>query len=168
MKRSVLVVTFLLLCAPLLASAQSWLNVYQTADINAPASKVWALVNGWDNLHGWHPVFASTKLVSGQNNTVGSVRQLTIKDGPSFDEELLQYSNMDMMLQYRIIGQNDLPIQNYNSMLGVTPIGPDQSLVVWRAMFQSKPGQKDDDNMKLINNVFRTGLGNLKYIAEQK
>jgi hypothetical protein len=166
--KKLLVAAFVLLCAPLLASAQSILNVYQTADIAAPPGKVWGLVNGWNSLHAWHPVFVSTRLISGENNVVGSMRQLTIKDGPSFDEELLQYNAQDMMLQYRIVGQNDLPIQDYNSMLGVTPIGPDRTLVVWRSMFRSKPGQKDDDNMKLINGVFRAGLDNLKQMSEAR
>ena len=88
MRRSFLLAAAILLVAPAVAQAQAPLNVYQTIDIAAPARKVWDTVKNWDNLHGWHPAFASTQLLSGQNNTVGSVRRLTLKDGPSFDEEL--------------------------------------------------------------------------------
>ena len=169
MKKSLLTAAFLLLCAPLFASAQvTYLNVYQTVDINLPATQVWDLVKGWNNLHGWHPAFISTELVSGENNTPSSVRKITLKDGPSFDEELLQFNNQMMMMQYRIIGENALPIQDYNAMIGVTPLGLNQSMVVWRAMYRSKPGQKDDANLALVNGLFRAGLDALKAKAEAR
>ena len=93
MRRSFLLAAAALLLAPAVAQAQAPLNVYQTIDIAAPARKVWDTVKNWDNLHGWHPAFASTQLLSGQNNTVGAVRRLTLKDGPSFDEELTGFDD---------------------------------------------------------------------------
>jgi hypothetical protein len=86
MRRSFLLAAAALLLAPAVGQAQAPLNVYQTIAIAAPAGKVWHTVKNWDNLHGWHPAFASTQLLSGQNDTVGAVRRLTLKDGPSFAE----------------------------------------------------------------------------------
>ena len=142
-----------LLVAPAVARAQTPLNVYQTIDIAAPARKVWDTVKNWDNLHGWHPAFASTQLVSGQNNTVGSVRKLTLKDGPSFDEELLVFDDAAMKLRYKIIGEAPLPITNYDSTIQVLATGANKSTVVWRSSFVPKPGAKDNVVMEAVTQL---------------
>lgn len=166
MKKSLLAMLFIGLCAPLLALAQSTLNAYQIVEIQADARKVWDIAKNWDNLHGWHPVFANDELTGGSNNTVGATRRLTIKDGPSFDEELLAFDDEDMKLTYRIIGENPLPITDYESTLTVVELATGRSLVVWRGAFASKPEQKDDDNLNLINGVYDAGLDNLKSMVE--
>ncbi|MCC7549786.1 MAG: SRPBCC family protein [Burkholderiales bacterium] len=166
MKRPLLTVLFALLCTPALALAQSMLNAFQTVEIQADARKVWDIVSQWDNLHGWHPVFANTELTGGTNNTVGATRRLTVKDGPQFDEELLAADASRMSVSYRIIGENPLPITDYKSTLDVVELGANRSLIVWRGAFASKPGQKDDDNLKFISTVYRAGLDNVKKMAE--
>jgi len=167
-KKSLLTLLFAVLCAPLLALAQSTLNSYQTVEIQAGARKVWDIVKNWDNLHGWHPVFGNTELTGGTNNTVGATRRLTVKDGPQFDEELLAADDKGMSVTYRIIGENPLPITDYKSTLRVIELAPDRSFVVWQGAYASKPGQKDDENMKFITTVYRAGLDNLKKMAEGK
>jgi len=168
MKKSLLTALFALLCAPLFALAQTTLNVYETVEIQADARKVWDIVKNWDNLHGWHPVFANTELTGGSNNSVGATRRLTVKDGPQFDEELLAADDNGMSVTYKIIGENPLPITGYNSTLRVVELAPARSLIVWRGAFASKPGQKDDENMKFISTVYRAGLDNVKKMAEGK
>lgn len=168
MKKSVFVAVLAMLCMPFVAAAQSTLNAFQTVEINAPASKVWDLAKVWNNLHGWHPVFSNAELTGGKNNEVGATRRLTIKDGPSFDEELLAFDDAKMMLNYRIIGENPLPLTNYNSTMRVSALGANRTLVVWRGSFASKPEQKDDENIKLITGVYRAGLDNLKKLSEGK
>jgi len=167
MNKPLLAVVLALLCTPFAALAQGVLNVYQTVEINAPAAKVW---NGmsWDGLHAWHPVFASTELLSGKNNTVGAVRRVAIKDGPAFDEELLDYDSRSMRLRYRIIGENALPLTGYESSLRVTALGPNQSFVAWRGSFVCKPGAKDAEVMAEINGLYRMGLDNLKQLIESR
>ena len=166
MRRSFLLAAAILLVAPAVVQAQTPLNVYQTIDIAAPARKVWDTVKNWDNLHGWHPAFASTQLVSGQNNTVGSVRKLTLKDGPSFDEELLVFDDAAMKLRYKIIGEAPLPITNYDSTIQVLATGASKSTVVWRSSFVPKPGAKDNVVMEAVTQLYLGGLQNLKQSIE--
>lgn len=168
MKKSVLIALYALLCMPFVALAEATLNAFQTVEIAAPARSVWDQAKAWNNLHGWHPVFANDELISGQNNAPGAMRRLTIKDGPSFEEELLNFDDTAMKLSYRIVGENALPLTNYNSTLSVLPLDARRSLVVWRGSFASKAGQKDDENIKLITGVYRAGLDNLKKIVEGK
>jgi hypothetical protein len=166
MRRSFLLAAAALLLAPAIAQAQSTLNVYQTIDIAAPAGKVWNAVKNWDNLHGWHPAFASTELTGGQNNTVGATRRLTLKDGPSFDEELTAFDERAMRLRYKIISEAPLPITNYDSTIRVLPTGSNSATVVWLSSFVSNPGTKDDELMKGVAGLYRAGLENLKSIVE--
>lgn len=168
MKKSLFIAVLAMLCMPFVAAAQSTLNAYQTVEIAAPAKKVWDMAKVWNNLHGWHPVFSNAELTSGSNNEPGAMRKLTIKDGPSFDEELLAFDDAQMKLSYRIVGENQLPLTDYNSTMSVMALDAKRSLVVWRGSFASKPNQKDDENIKLITGVYRAGLDNLKKLAEGK
>lgn len=77
------------------AAAQGLLNAYQTVEIKASIWKVWDAVKDFDGLHKWHPMFADDVLKSGANDEIGSVRTITIKDGPSFDEELLSFDALE-------------------------------------------------------------------------
>lgn len=166
MRRSFLLAAAALLLAPVVSSAQAPLNVYQTIDIAAPAATVWDTVKIWDNLHGWHPAFASTQLLSGQNDAVGATRRLTLKDGPSFDEELTGFDPAAMKLRYKIIGEAPLPITDYDSTIQVLATGPNSSRVVWRSSFVAKPGAKDDVVMESVTQLYLGGLQNLKQSIE--
>ena len=73
-------------------AAAPWLHVTQTVHIQAPAGKVWDAVKNFDQLNTWLPPVAKDEIVEGQNNTVGAVRLLTLKDGGTVKEKLLAYT----------------------------------------------------------------------------
>lgn len=156
-----------LLFVPLFAWAQGTrLNSYQTVDVQASPQKVWDAIKDFDGLNRWHPVFSADVLTGGTNNTPGATRRLTVKDGPSFDEELLAFDDDGMSLTYRIIGTNDLPVDNYVSTLSVVRTGRNSSAVLWRGSFNAKPGNKDNEVIQFIDGVYRAGLDNLKSIVK--
>jgi hypothetical protein len=155
-----------LLFAPMLALAQGTLNAYQTVDLPVSPKQVWDAIKDFDGLARWHPVFSADVLTGGQNNVPGATRRLTVKDGPSFDEELLSFDDAAMSLTYRIIGQNELPIENYTSTLSVVSIGNKRSAVIWRGAYTAKPGNKDGEMIQFIEGVYRAGLDNLKTIVK--
>src|SRR5690349_11808584 len=88
------------------------LKVTESVDIKAPAAKVWAASKDFDKLNAWHPGFSKDVLTQGQNNTPGAVRALTIKDGPTFTEELLAFDESSHTYRYRII-ESPLPLKDY-------------------------------------------------------
>ncbi len=156
-----------LLLAPSLALAEGgMINAYQTVDVNLPAAEVWDRIRVFDGLAGWHPVFSEVVLLSGENESPGATRRLTVKDGPSFEEELLELDDERMRLRYKIIGENELPIDTYDSTIQVVKTGPGRSSVLWRGSFKAKPGNKDEDMIKFIEGVYRAGLDNLKRPVE--
>jgi mxaD protein len=153
------------LLVPAVASAQNTLNVYQTVDIGASPGEVWNAVKNYDNLHSWHPAFESTQITSGQNNTPGAMRTLTLKGGGSFEEELLAFDEPTRKLRYRIVGDSPLPIDNYDSTIEVISVAPGESTVIWRSSFTAK-GVKDDEAIAVIVGAYRAGLDNLKQMVE--
>jgi mxaD protein len=149
------------------------LSVTETIDIKAPVAKVWSLSKDYDSLNKWHPGFAKDVLTKGPNNVVGTVRALTIKDGPTFTEELQAFDESSHSYQYRII-ESPLPLQNYVANFVVKPGKDGGSSVVWSAKFTRKnpsdkppEGETDDAAVKLITGVFQGGLANLKKLSEQ-
>ena len=157
-----------LLFAPMVGLAQGMLNVYQTQDVSAPADKVWDAIKDFDGLSSWHPLFAESVLLSGENNVPGTMRRLTVKDGgPSFEEELLEWDAWDRKLRYRIVGENPLPVTDYQSTIEVLKTGRNEATVIWRGQFAAKPGNEDQDVVNFITGAYRAGLDNLKQMVEQ-
>ena len=167
----------LLLAAPLQqaqAASPKTIKVNKTVLIAAEPAAVWDRIKDFNGLHTWHPGFTNAEIVKGSNNQVGAVRKLTLKDGPSFTEDLLVYSAAKHTMRYHII-ESPLPVQVYVSSITVTPgKSKGTSLVTWHGSFKRKkadnpgPDETDAAVTKLITGVYEAGLGNLKKLAESK
>jgi mxaD protein len=174
-RRTLIVLACAFAAATTVASAADLapLSVNESIDIKAPLDKVWAASKDFDSLNKWHPGFVKDELKTGHNNAKGAVRALTIKDGPTFTEELLSFSESGHTYQYRII-ESPLPLAGYVATFTVKP-GKDagSSHVTWSAKFTRKnpaanppAGETDADAVKLITGVFQGGLANLKKMTE--
>jgi mxaD protein len=148
------------------------LKVTETVEIRAPADRVWAVVKDFDSLHKWHPAFAGDKIVKGANNKPGAVRSLTIKDGPTFTEELLSFDEARHTYKYRII-ESPLPLRDYVSSITLTESGKDTTVVTWVGDFLRKspsenPPEAENDKaaVDLITGVYKAGLANVKKLVE--
>lgn len=155
-------------CGSALSAPPQPLSVTETIEIKAPLARVWAAIKDYDKLPSWHPGFAKDEIIKGTNNTPGAVRALTIKDGPTFTEELLAFSDKDHSYRYRII-ESPLPLQDYVSTISVGPGKDGTTIVTWVGNFKRKnPGdnppeaESDAGAIKLITDVYRGGLANLK------
>ena len=153
---------------PAFAEAPKTLKVVKSVEINAPVDKVWAAVKDFDSLNKWHPAFVKDEIVKGTNNQPGAVRQLTVKDGPTFTEELLAFDAATHSYRYRII-ESPLPITNYVSHISVRPGRNGGSRVTWSGTFKRKntaenPPEAESDAgvIKFVTGVYEGGLGNLK------
>jgi mxaD protein len=155
-----------------LAAPPKALNVTESVDIKAPVARVWATAKDFDSLNKWHPGFAKDELVKGTNNKPGAVRSLTIKDGPTFTEELLAFSNKTHTYRYRIV-ESPLPVRDYVATFTVKPGEGGTSKVTWVGHFKRKnpaenppAAENDAAAVKLITGVFQSGLANLKHLLE--
>ena len=148
------------------------LSVVQNVEIKAPIEKVWAAAKDFDSLDKWHPGFSKDVLTKGANNAPGTVRTLTIKDGPSFTEELISFSEPNHSYRYKIL-ESPLPLQHYVSTFRVKSGKNGTTTVTWSAKFTRKnpsdnppAAESDDAAVKLITGVFQGGLANLKKQTE--
>jgi hypothetical protein len=155
-----------------LAEPPKPLRVVESVEIKAPPDKVWAAVKDFDGLNKWHPGFSADQIVSGGNGQVGSVRKLTIKDGPSFTEKLLAFNDAGRNYRYQIV-ESPLPITNYVSKITVRSAGGGMTKVIWSGIFQRKnpadnppEAESDAGAIKLVKGVYRGGLDNLKKMFE--
>jgi mxaD protein len=151
-----------------LADTPKTLRVVKSVEIQAPVDKVWAAVKDFDALNKWHPAFTRDEIVKGSNNQPGAVRQLTVKDGPTFTEELLAFDETTHSYRYRII-ESPLPIQNYVAHVSVRPGRNGGTRVTWSGTFKRKnpadnppEAESDEGVVRFVSGVYETGLGNLK------
>ena len=161
--------------APAAAHGATRQKVVETVDINLPPDKVWAIVRDFDGLAKWHPAAASS--VADKGNQEGSVRTLVLKapGDPKIIEELLSYDDAGRSYHYGIkeVDVKVLPVTNYTSWLTVRDNGHGGSTVEWKGAFyrgfpnnDPPPELNDDAAIAAVTAVYRSGLDNLKKIAE--
>jgi len=149
-------------------AAAPWLHVTQTVHIQAPAGKVWDAAKNFDQLNTWLPPVVKDEIVEGQNNTVGAVRLLTLKDGGTVKEKLLAFNPAGRTFRYQIV-ESVLPVSHYTSVFTVKSAGHGKSTVTWSGRFKRKnegPSPGDNENDKAatdtITGVYQAGLSTLK------
>jgi len=161
-----------MLAAPAAAHGPTRQKVTETIAIDAPADKVWAIVKDFNALKNWHPAVAESPADKG--NEEGSVRQLKLKSGGALTETLEAYDATKMRYSYRAKDGGALPVTNYTSTIAVKAEG-NGSVVEWRGAFyrgypnnDPPPDQNDEAAVAAITGVYKSGLANLKTMAEKK
>jgi mxaD protein len=162
----------LLLPFAALAENRSLLVVSEVIEINAAPAKVWNFVKPFDSVSRWHPLFSVSEIVSGRDGKLGAIRALTIKDGPTFTEELLALNEQGMAFSYNVI-ESPLPIDRYLSTMSVKPNGRGGSIVTWVGQFSRKnprdnppDAESDAGAVGLITGAYQAGLQNLRKLME--
>ena len=172
MKRIAIASLGLMLSCAALAENRSLLVVSEIVDISAAPAKVWGFVKPFDSVPRWHPAFSAAEIVSGRDGKIGAVRALTLRDGPTFTEELLAINEQSMAFTYNIV-ESPLPIDRYISSFSVKANGRGGSIVTWVGVFSRKnprdnaPDAEHDAAMvALITGAYQAGLQNLKKLME--
>ena len=154
-------VTFLVLVmGAALSQAEGNLAITKTVQIDAPASAVWAEIRDFNSLNGWHPAVIRDEIVEGENNTVGTVRLLTLGDGGTIREKLLIWDDAGMNLTYNII-EGVLPVRDYVATLKVERLTDKSSKVTWSGSFSASAGADDQKASDTIRGIYDAGLDNL-------
>jgi len=172
MKRLAMVLLGLMLSCAALAENRSLLVVSEVIQINAPPAKVWNFVKPFDSVPRWHPAFSGAEIVAGRDGKAGAIRALTIKDGPTFTEELLAVNDQSMVFTYCIV-ESPFPIDRYLSSMSVKPDGRGGSVVAWIGVFSRKnprdnppDAENDATALGIITGAYQAGLQNLKKVME--
>jgi hypothetical protein len=112
--------------------------------------------------------------VKGKNGQLGAIRALTLKDGPTFTEELLAYNDAGMAYTYRVV-ESPLAVDQYQSSMAVKPNASGGTTVSWIGTWKRKnprdnPPEAESDaaTLKLISGAYQLGLDTVKKKAEGK
>lgn len=185
----ILMVTMMLIPAMTNAHGPSRLKVEETITINAAPEKVWELVGDFSGLHKWHPAVFSTTMKSDQQR----VLTLGEEGGPTITEDLKELNDEDMMLKYKIVDMSTVktveykgqqydvptvPVNNYLSIISVKPVDGG-SEVTWTGKFYRSyqlnydtkeprypEGLGDEEAVTAVQGIYKSGLENLKAVAE--
>lgn len=130
-------------------------DVTVNAHVPAAVQQVWDTIGKFGALADWHPAVSSSETEDG-----GEKRRLTLVDGSQIVEELVEKDDGSHAYTYTIVQSGPLPVQNYESTIKVEDDGKGNSKVTWSGHFQ--PTSDPDDARKAIENVYQTGLENLK------
>jgi carbon monoxide dehydrogenase subunit G len=154
--------------------------------INAPAEKVWGIIKDYGDM-SWHPGISSVSNKDG--NKKGAVRVLTLASGGTITEELKKYDEAKMSYAYKITEMSTdktithagaeehvpvLPVHDYAASIDVEAQGANQAKVSWKAAYyraymnNDPPAEMNEEVAnKAVENVLKTGLANLKTLAEK-
>lgn len=157
----------------------------ETITINAPAEKVWGIIQNYGDM-SWLPPVKSTDVKGG--NEKGATRVLTLKDGGTITEELKKYDAAKMSYSYKITDMSTaktithagaeekvpvVPVGNYSATITVEAQGA-ATAVHWKAGYyraytnNNPPEEMNEATANAaIKGIFTSGLNNLKALAEK-
>jgi uncharacterized protein YndB with AHSA1/START domain len=135
-------------------------RAHASSVINAPIEKVWARIRDFNGLANWHPGIAKSTIEGGKPSAqVGCVRVLTLQDGGTIREQLLEMSDLGHHYSYSIL-EGPLPVANYRATLRLRRISDgNRTFAEWSASFDTAPPEKQAEAEGFISNaVFQGGF----------
>ena len=130
-------------------------------------AETWKLVEDFCPQRQWSTDVLKCDIVSGANNRIGTVRQLSLRNGSTAREKLVAHNAKTHAFSYTIV-QSELPVTGYLSTLTVKPGPNGGSLVEWQSSFDAKPGTDAAAAKKIIEGIYDTGLGSLQSATSQR
>lgn len=137
------------------AHAAGGLSVSEEVSLPASADEVWRAIGDFGGLHTWHPAATKTDL-TGSGSDAGDTRVLTLGDGATITEVLVDHDNAKMSYSY-VITASPLPVKNYYSKLAVMQSGGNSAKVIWSSTFDAK-GADDAAAIDAITGVYKGGF----------
>ncbi len=129
-------------------------KVSMSQDLAVSADRLWDMIGRFNALPDWHPGVESSELTE-----EGQTRKLSLAGGGTIIEKLEHKDDHSRTYTYSIV-DSPLPVKNYTATLKVTGEG-DNATVEWSSEFETH-GASDNAAMKAIEDVYQTGLDNLK------
>ena len=129
------------------------MEVYVSAEFDAPARELWEVIGGFNALPDWHPGIAASTIEYGDG---GTVRVLETADGARIVERIENVDYHGHAYTYSIV-ESELPISRYVSTLRA---GKAKRGSRARAEFTAE-GVPASDLAKSIEEFYRAGFENL-------
>jgi Domain of unknown function (DUF4331)/Polyketide cyclase / dehydrase and lipid transport len=139
---------------PYLASPNTEIQtVAESADLAAPAEKVWALIGSFGAM--WHPLIAKITVVG---TGIGQLRTIETIDGKQITERLDTSDDAQKFYRYTLV--SGIQATDYAGTLSVKPKATG-SVVEWKVQFWAD-GQPDFVVKTVVSTLLKTGLESLR------
>lgn len=144
------------------AFATGSLKITEQGDLNANADKVWSVIGEFGGLAKWLGGGNMSLELKGTSTDAGSTRTLTMGNGFSITEALVDYSAENRYYSYIVVSGGGGNVKNYLSTLKVVPTGANTSKVVWTATFDPMEGVDDAAAKESMSNVYKGAIEGIK------
>ena len=151
------------------AASLAQLSVSRSIEIQAPPSKVWAVMGDYGDV-GYLTAVERVEIIRGKNNRIGAQRRVTLKGGGTVLETLTA-RRRHQVLSYRM-DNGVLPISDYAATLQIFSMKSGCRLV-WSGQFRSRPTENvastgaDQTAIRFVTSVYDEGLAAIKAEAER-
>ena len=141
-------------------------EVTQSVTTSASPTKVWSMIGKFEAIGDWLPGVASSP--ADHDSKVGSVRVITLKapGNPTVTEKLTAHKGHSYSYEITQVDPKVLPVTGYSSTITVAKAGTG-STVTWHGSFQPAGGADDAGAEKAVTGLYRSGLDNIKAMAEK-
>ncbi|MFT4585274.1 MAG: carbon monoxide dehydrogenase subunit G [Gammaproteobacteria bacterium] len=137
-------------------------HVSVTKSVNAPATKVWAMVSEWGGTHKWIPGVGP---VTVEGTGVGSVRSADLDPATGFagriSERLESFDEGNKIFSYRVIGESPIPISNYVATMQVVPHGDRLTEVTWSCNWEVNGDMTEAELVSAFEGLYEISLNNV-------
>ena len=144
-------------------------NVIQSAVIDAPIDRVWAVLRDFNSHGRWHPAVARSRMENDvAGDVVGGVRRFSLSDGAELREQLLSHSDREYTFTYCIL-DSPLPLFDYMATVRLKPVTDgNQTFWDWRSQFRAPDDRAAELENLVGRQVYETGFGGLRtFLADQ-
>ena len=139
------------------------IRVEQSAIIDAPVDRVWALLRDFNGHDHWHPGVATSRIRDGiASDQVGAIRDFRLTTGERLSEQLLKLSDEKRTFSYAIV-DSEIPLMNYTAHVELKPVS-DTNRTFWRwwSRFDTPPGREAELAELVGNGVYRAGFDGVR------
>jgi uncharacterized protein YndB with AHSA1/START domain len=127
--------------------------------LQVPASAVWNMIGGFNELARWHPAVVKSEEVKEKSGV--TTRRLTLSDGGVIVAELEEHDDRARTYSYSVV-ETPLPVAGYKARLHVREAADGHSCTVaWTSEFEAS-GAPESEAVKVIRGLYEAGFDNLR------
>jgi len=127
--------------------------------LQVPASAVWNMIGGFNELARWHPAVVKSEEVKDKGGL--TTRRLTLSDGGVIVAELEEHDDRARTYSYSVV-ETPLPVAGYKARLHVREAADGFSCTVaWTSEFEPS-GAAESEAVKVIRGLYEAGFDNLR------
>jgi hypothetical protein len=127
--------------------------------LQVPASAVWNMIGGFNELARWHPAVVKSEEVKEKSGL--TTRRLTLSDGGVIVAALEEHDDRARTYSYSVV-ETPLPVAGYKARLHVREAADGHSCTVaWTSEFEAS-GAPESEAVKVIRTLYEAGFDNLR------